>query len=66
MDAEIYVWYGDSEGNNWDEPILYPFCGIVPDKLIQLKNGRMIIAAHFAGEETKMLEQYMWYSDDNG
>ena len=66
MDAEIYVWYGDSEGNNWDEPIAYPFCGIVPDKLIQLKNGRMIIAAHFPGEETKMLEQYMWYSDDNG
>lgn len=64
--SEIYVWYGDGEGNSWSEPIVYPFCGIVPDKLIQLKNGRMIISAHFVNEETQMLEQYLWYSDDEG
>ena len=64
--AEIYVWYGDSEGTAWDEPIVYPFCGIVPDKLRVLKSGRMIIAAHFKNRETNKLEQYLWYSDDNG
>lgn len=64
--SEIYVWYGDSEGIHWDEPIRYPFCGIVPDKLLQLKNGRLIISAHFKSGETGKLEQYLWYSDDNG
>lgn len=64
--SEIWVWYGDSEGNNWDEPIIYPFHGIVPDKLLQLKNGRLIIAAHFNSPHNGKLEQYLWYSDDNG
>lgn len=64
--SEIYVWFGDSEGNNWKDPIKYPFCGIVPDKFLQLKNGRMIIAAHFINKENSRLEQYLWYSDDNG
>jgi len=64
--AEIYAWYGDCEGNNWSEPVVFPFCGIVPDKLLQLKNGRMIISAHFINKATEKLEQYLWYSDDNG
>lgn len=64
--AEIWVWYGDAEGTKWDEPIVYPFCGIVPDKLRQLKSGRLIIAAHFKNKATDKLEQYLWYSDDGG
>ena len=64
--SEIWVWFGDSEGASWSEPIVYPFCGIVPDKLLQLKNGRMIIAAHFKNVQTGKLEQYLWYSDDDG
>jgi len=64
--AEIYVWYGDGEGEHWSEPVQYPFCGIVPDKLLQLPSGRMIIAAHFLNPESEKLEQYLWYSDDAG
>ena len=64
--SEIWVWFGDSEGLEWSEPRVFPFCGIVPDKFLQLENGRMIIAAHFMNKENKMLEQYLWYSDDNG
>ena len=64
--AEIWVWFGDSEGKEWSEPRVFPFSGIVPDKFLQLKNGRMIIAAHFFNKEVRKLEQYMWYSDDNG
>lgn len=64
--AETYVWYGDSEGLNWSEPFIYPFHGIVPDKLLQLKNGRLIIANHGRNNENNKLEQYLWYSDDGG
>ncbi len=66
MDSQIYVWYGDAEGLNWSEPTVFPFCGIVPDKFLELKNGRMIIAAHFLNKDTDKLEEYLWYSDDKG
>lgn len=64
--AQTYVWYGDCEGEIWEEPIVYQFHGIVPDKLLQLKNGRMIISNHCLNKETNKLEQHLWYSDDNG
>ena len=64
--AENWLWLGDGEGENWSDPIRLPFCGIVPDKYRQLKSGRLIVSAHFKNAETKKLEQYLWYSDDEG
>ena len=64
--ACIYLWIGDSEGENFGEPRIYPFSAIVPDKLRQLKTGRLIISAANANTETGKLEQYLWYSDDGG
>ena len=65
--AEIWLWRGDSEGLEWGEPTVFPsFCGIVPDKLTELKSGRQIISAHFKSADTGKLEQYLWYSDDGG
>lgn len=60
------MWIGDGEGQNWEGPTMYPFCGIVPDKLVELENGRWIIAAHFKNHAVGKLEQYLWYSDDQG
>lgn len=62
----IYIHFGDSEGEHWEAPIHLPFNGIVPDKLLQLECGRMILAAHIRSGETGKLEQYLWYSDDEG
>jgi len=64
--AEIWLWRGDAEGREWGEPQIFPFCGIVPDKFLQLGSGRLIIAAHFKSPDTGKLEQYLWYSDDAG
>ncbi|MBQ4323853.1 MAG: exo-alpha-sialidase [Clostridia bacterium] len=64
--AEQYLWFSDGEGTCWSDPVCLPFCGIVPDKLQQLRNGRILLAAHFKSPETDRLEQYLWYSDDNG
>jgi len=63
--ADIFMWRGDSEGEKWSEPVQLPCHGIVPDKVTQLKNGRIIVASHFYNNDTKKLEQYMWYSDDD-
>ena len=62
--ADVFMWRGDSEGENWRGPVQLPVRGIVPDKVTQLKSGRIIVAAHFINNDTKKLEQYMWYSDD--
>jgi len=64
--ATTYIWFGDGEGEHWSEPVILPFNGIVPDKLLQLKNGRLILSNHCKNEETDKLEQHLWYSDDNG
>lgn len=65
-DATQYVWVSDDEGKTWSEPTVLPFCGICPDKVRKLKCGRIIVAAQYENKETKKLEQYLWYSDNNG
>lgn len=64
--SELHLWLGDGEGKDWGDPIVLPFCGIVPDKLTELKNGRWLVGAHFRNRETQKLEQYLWYSDNQG
>ena len=39
---------------------------IMPDKLIELKSGRWLVAAHSPSETTGKLTEYLWYSDDKG
>lgn len=64
--SEIYLWRGDAEGTIWGEPEIIHFCAIVPDKLLQLSSGRLILGGQFTNAKTKKLEQYLIYSDDNG
>lgn len=62
--SRIYIWLGNEEGTCWDEPVFIPLEGIVPDKIIELDCGRIIVSAHFRHPKTKQLIQYLVYSDD--
>lgn len=62
----VYMWKGDSEGENWIGPIETPGRGIVPDKLKELQSGRWLLACHHSNPVTEKLEEYLWYSDDRG
>ena len=64
--ADIHLWFSDKDGREWKNHTVLDFCGIVPDRLIELKSGRFIISAHFKSKESGKLEQYLWYSDDRG
>ena len=64
--SRVYMWLSDDDGCSWQGPFETPADGIVPDKLKELKSGRLIIASHKHNPETGKLEQYMWYSDDKG
>ena len=62
--AVVLIYYSDNEGETWMEPVETPLHGIVPDKLLELPTGRLIIAAHHKMDGK--LTQYMHYSDDGG
>lgn len=64
--ADIHIWLGDAEGESFCEFLHLDFCGIVPDRLIELTSGRLIVAAQFKSSESGKQEQYLWYSDDGG
>lgn len=61
-----YLWFSEDEGESFSEPQILPFFGIVPDRLLELRSGRWIVAAHARSPETGKLEEYLWYSDDKG
>ncbi len=65
-DPQLYIWYGNAEGESWSEPEILPFRGIVPEKVRVLKCGRMIVSAQMKNKKTDKLEQYLWYSEDMG
>ncbi|MBQ9803603.1 MAG: exo-alpha-sialidase [Lentisphaeria bacterium] len=58
------LYFSSDEGNSWSEAVITPLCGIVPDKVLELDNGRWLIAAH--RPYYSHLAQYCRYSDDQG
>ncbi|MBQ8509851.1 MAG: exo-alpha-sialidase [Clostridia bacterium] len=62
----VHLWLSEDNGESWTGPIATPARGIVPDRLLELKGGRWLLAAHHPDPETKKLTEYVWYSDDQG
>ncbi len=62
--AENVLYFSQDDGKTWSKPVATPLLGIVPDRLLELKNGRWIIAAHHP--EDGKLTQFLRYSDDQG
>jgi len=63
---EVYLWTSPDAGITWHGPRLLPVRGIVPDRLLELPNGRWLCAAHMADPTTGYLIQRVWLSDDQG
>ncbi|NLL84546.1 MAG: exo-alpha-sialidase [Lentisphaerae bacterium] len=64
MYAISLLYFSADEGVTWSEPVATPLHGIVPDRLLELSDGRWIISAHHY--EDDFLTQFMRYSDDQG
>ena len=62
--STVLLLFSHDEGATWSRPVETPLHGIVPDKLLELPTGRLIISAHHA--EDGKLTQFMHYSDDGG
>lgn len=63
-DCRNLIYFSTDEGFTWETPVETPVRGIVPDKLLELENGRWIIGAHYKDKASGLLTQRMWYSDD--
>lgn len=63
----LNIWYSDNDGESWDGPYETPGRGVVPHKLLQLPNGRLLLSAHRRDpENNRHSVVYCRYSDDNG
>jgi hypothetical protein len=63
---ENYLFLSSDHGRTWTEPRLLPAQGIVPDRLLELADGRWIISCHVAHPVTGFLLQRLWHSADQG
>jgi sialidase-1 len=64
--GKIYMWRGDPEGERFEGPFETPMRGMVPDKLTELPDGRLLLAAHRRLTPDGKLRVYNRYSDDGG
>ena len=60
--AKNVMYFSVDEGKNWSSPQDTALNGIVPDKVLQLDSGRIIIAAHYPYKGK--LTEFLRYSDD--
>ena len=65
QEAQTYIWNGGKDGESWSEPRPLDIWGIVPDRMLELESGRLIVAAHYVNENTNKVTQYCYASDDN-
>lgn len=65
-DQKIILYFSEDQGDSWSDAIELPMRGIVPDKLLELDNGRWIIACQYKDPDSGFLVQRLWYSDDQG
>lgn len=62
-----YLFFSADEGQSWTDPMETPAYGIVPDKPLELDNGRWILACHYRDRtDFGGSVQRLWYSDDKG
>lgn len=67
-----WLWFSGDDGMTWAGPIATPVQGIVPDKLVELRQGkhkgRWILSAHtiLPGSEPRAWTERTWISDNQG
>lgn len=67
-----FLLFSDDDGETWSRPVPTPVKGIVPDRLVELRNGpwagRWILGAHTLdfGSGRPVWVEHCWLSDNSG
>ncbi len=66
--CKILLYFSEDDGVSWSQPVETPARGVVPDKLLELPNGRWLITchSHTGPEMGGVFSEKLWYSDDHG
>lgn len=64
--CKIVMYFSSDDGKNWTDELETPLRGIVPDKLLELDNGRWIVGTHVNDTDFGFLYQRLYYSDNQG
>lgn len=65
-DSKIWVWTSTDDGEGFGEAVQTPVCGIVPDQVIELASGRLLLGTHVHDHELGVYRQMVHLSDDGG
>jgi len=63
---KLFLWRSEDGGKTFLPPVETGIPGFVPDKIIELDDGRWLIASQQYNSKTSFLEQMLYYSDDEG
>jgi len=59
---KLFMWVSENEGNSFSSAIELSVPGFVPDKLIEVSNGKFLIASQQYNDRTGYLEQMLYFS----
>jgi sialidase-1 len=61
-----WIWYSTDEGRTWSEPVLTGIPGIEPDRLVELADGTLLVAACLVPRDTQKEAMIVMRSTDGG
>ncbi len=65
-DSKQWLWISEDDGASFADAVETPVCGIVPDKIIELNSGRLLLGSHVRDDELGGLYRQMVHISDDG
>lgn len=65
-DSKVHLWTSTDEGETFGEPVPTPVSGIVPDRIIELQSGRLLLGSHVRAPEVDGIARQMVHISDDG
>ena len=60
------IWWSNDQGETWNGPLNDGIMGFEPDRIIELSNGNLLVAAHLMRRESQEFAEIVTESGDGG
>ena len=61
-----WIWWSRDEGLTWEGPCTNEIMGFEPDRIMELRNGRLIVGSHLVRRDAQEYAEVIHVSDDGG
>jgi len=65
-ESRQWLWISDDDAESFADRVETPVCGIVPDKLVELQSGRLLLGAHVHDQDLGGVFRQMVFISDDG